>query len=56
VLWGGTHPAASEHYRFRTKRVYLPRHLVQTKKSSTSERVKLAKMEPAALLRTLRSI
>jgi hypothetical protein len=50
---GGTHPAASGHYRFRTERVYLPRHAVQTKKSSTTERVKLAKMEPAALLRTL---
>jgi len=29
---GGTHPAASGHYRFRTERVYLPRHAVQTKK------------------------
>jgi hypothetical protein len=36
---GGTHPAASGHYRFRTERVYLPRHAVQTKKSSTNERV-----------------
>jgi hypothetical protein len=50
---GGTHPAAAGHYRFRTERVYLPRHTVQTKKSSATERVKLAKMEPAALLRTL---
>jgi hypothetical protein len=50
---GGTPPAASGHYRFRTERVYLPRHAVQAKKSSTNERVKLAKMEPAALLRTL---
>jgi hypothetical protein len=35
---GGTHPAAAGHYRFRTERVYLPRHTVQTKKSRrTSE-------------------
>jgi hypothetical protein len=53
VFGGGTHPAISGHYRFRTERVYLPRGAVQIKKSSTNERVKLAKLEPAALLRTL---
>jgi len=50
---GGTHPAMSGHYRFRTERVYLRRGAVQIKKSSTNERVKLAKLEPAAPLRTL---
>jgi hypothetical protein len=53
VFAGGMHPAISGHYRFRTERVYLPRGAVQIKKSSTNERVKLAKLEPAALLRTL---
>jgi hypothetical protein len=53
VLGGGTHPAVSGHYRSRTERVYLPRRAVQIKKSSTKEQVKVAKMEPAALLRTL---
>jgi len=52
-FWGGTHPAISGHYRFGTKRVYLPRGAVQIKKISTNERVMLAKLEPAALLRTL---
>jgi hypothetical protein len=53
VFAGGTHPVISGHYRFRTKRVYLPRGAAQVKKSSTNERVKLATLEPAALLRTL---
>jgi hypothetical protein len=43
----------NRHYRFRTERVYLRRGAVQIKKSSTNERVKLAKLEPAAPLRTL---
>jgi hypothetical protein len=51
-LEGGTYPAEPGHYRFRTERVYLPRRPVQMKKTSTNERVKLAKVEPAALLRT----
>jgi hypothetical protein len=37
---GGTHPALSRHYRFRTERVYLPRGTVQIKKSWSNERVK----------------
>jgi hypothetical protein len=53
---GGTHPAASGHYRFRTERVYLPRHAVQTKKSSTNERVKLAKMDLRRYCAPLRNI
>jgi len=54
-LEGGRHSAGSGHYRFHTKRVYLPRRPVPMKKSLTSERVKLAKLEPAALLHSLRT-
>jgi hypothetical protein len=39
-------------YRFRTERVYLPPRPVRMKKCSTNERVKVAELEPAALLRT----
>jgi len=50
------HPAVSGHYRFRTERVYLRRGTIRTKKSSANEQVKLAMMEPAALLHTLASL
>jgi hypothetical protein len=53
VFAGGAHPAIPGHYRFRTERVYLPRGAIRVKKSSANKRVRLAKLEPAALLRTL---
>jgi len=53
VLEGGRH-AGSGHYRFHTKRVYLPCRPVPMKKSLTNARVKLAKLEPAALLHSSR--
>jgi hypothetical protein len=46
-VWGGSAAAESRHYyRFRTRLVYLARHVVQIKKSSTHEQVKLAATEP----------